>query len=187
MHPIGPAPNDEHVLAEHRKRQGGMHRISERVEDRRDLLVDPQPVMPDVRHRQRYVLRECAWALHAEPDRMCAEMAPARHAVSTAPADDMPLTADEVADLKVAHVRADRGHLTDELMSDDHRHRDRLLGPGIPAEDVQIGAADPRLADADQQIVDPNFGFWDVLEPKARSGFGLDQRAHARVTLQTRG
>ena len=95
----------------------------------------------------------------------------------------MPLAADEVADLKVAHIGADRRHLPGELMSDDHRHRDRLLRPGIPPVDVQVGAADPRLADADQNLVDPELGFGHVLEPQTLGGFGLDQRAHATATL----
>src|SRR5439155_13424992 len=125
-----------------------------------------------------------ARALHSEPDRVGTEMASARHAVAAAYADDVPLAADEVADLKVDYVGADRRHLPDELVSDDHRHRDRLLRPRIPAVDVQIGAADPGLANANQDVVDPHLGLGHVLEPEALSGLGLDQRAHARVTLQ---
>src|SRR5213079_3119588 len=136
----------------------------------------------DVRHGQRDVLGERARTLHAEPDRMCAEVAPAGQAVAAAAADDVPLAADEVADLEVAHVGADGGHLADELVADHHRHGNRLLRPGIPAVDVEIGAADPRLAHADQDVVDARLRH--VLEPEPLGGLRFDERAHARVTLQ---
>ena len=46
--------------------------------------------------------------VHAEPDRVRAQVAPAGHAVAAAAADDVALAADEVADLEVADVRAER-------------------------------------------------------------------------------
>ena len=36
----GPAPGDEHVLADERKLQRGVHRVAERVEDRGEVEVD---------------------------------------------------------------------------------------------------------------------------------------------------
>ena len=44
---------DQHVLAQDREGERGVDRVAERVEDRRDLLVDARPVVPDVGHRQR--------------------------------------------------------------------------------------------------------------------------------------
>ena len=111
-------------------------------------------------------------------------MSPAGQAVAAAAADDVPFAADEVADLEVAHVGADGGHLSDELVTDDHRHGDRLLRPGIPAVDVEIGAADPGLAHADQDVVDAGLRLRHVLEPEPLGGLRFDQRAHERVTLQ---
>ena len=57
-----PGAGDEHVLAEHREGERGVHGVPERVEDRRHVLGDSGPVVPDVRHRQRHVLRERARA-----------------------------------------------------------------------------------------------------------------------------
>ena len=34
---------DQHVLAEHGERERGVHRVAERIEDRRDVLVDARP------------------------------------------------------------------------------------------------------------------------------------------------
>ena len=97
---------DEHVLTQHREGERGVHRVSERVEDRRHVLVDTRPVVPDVRHRQRHELRERPGPVDAEPDRVRAQMAPARHAVAAASADDVTLARDDVARMEVAHVRA---------------------------------------------------------------------------------
>src|SRR6266536_2205040 len=110
-------------------------------------------------------------------------MAAAGHAIAAAAADDVALTADEVADLEVAHVGAEPDHLADELVADDHGHRDRLLRPRIPAVDVEVGPADACLADADQHVVDPDFRLGHALEPKALGGLTLDQGAHACLTL----
>ena len=82
-------------------------------------------------------------ALHADAVRVRAEMAAPGHAVAAAPADDVALAADEVADLEVADVRADLDDLADELVPDHQRHRNRPLRPRVPVVDVQVGAADP--------------------------------------------
>ena len=127
-----PGAGDEHVLTEHRERERRVHRVPEGVEDRRHLLVDARPVVPDVRHRQRHELGEGAGPLHAEPDRVGAQMPPSGHAVAAAPADDVPLAADDVARVEVAHVRPDVDDLADELVPDHERHGNRLLGPARP-------------------------------------------------------
>ena len=115
---------------------------------------------------------------------MGAEMPPTRHAVATASADHVPLAADHVADLEVAHVGAERDDLADELVADHHGHWDRLLSPCIPAVDVQVGAADPRLVHADQHVVDADLGLGDVLQPQSLRGLRLDERLHAAaITL----
>ena len=42
----------------------------------------------------------------------------------------------------------------DELVADHHRHRDRLLRPGVPVVDMHVGAADPGAQHLDQHVVD---------------------------------
>ncbi len=174
----GAGAGHEHVLVQDGEAERGVHRVAERVEDRRGLLVHPGPVVPDVRHRQRHQLGKGAGPLDAEPDRVRAQVASAGHAVAAAPADDVPLAAHQVAHGEVAHVRPVTDHLTDELVPDHHRHRHRLLGPGVPAVDVQVGAADACLAHADQNVVDARLGCGHLLEPQPLAGVGLDQSLH---------
>ena len=104
MSPIGPGAGDEDVLAEDLERERRVDRVPERVEDRRDLLVDARPVVPDVGHRQGDVLREGAVPAHAEPDGVRAEVALAGHAVPAPAAGHVALAADEVARVEVADV-----------------------------------------------------------------------------------
>ena len=77
-----PRARDQHVLAEDRERERGVHGVPERVEDRGDVLVDARPVVPDVGHRQGDVLGERAVPVHAEADRVRAQVAPAGEAVA---------------------------------------------------------------------------------------------------------
>ena len=120
-------------------------------------------MVPDVRDRQDDLLGERAVALDAEADRVRAEVPAAGPAVAAAAADDVALAADDVAGREVADVAADLEHLADELVADDERRLDRLLGPRIPVGDVEVGAADAGLVDADPDVVDADIGgFRDV-------------------------
>src|SRR3954469_5115505 len=109
-------------------------------------------------------------------------MTPPGHAVAAAAAHDVPLAADEIADLEAADVRAALHDLADELVPDHQRHRNRLLRPRVPVVDVQVGAADPGLAHPDQDVVDTDLRNGDVLERQARRSLRLDERLHA-ITL----
>ena len=63
-------------------------------------------------------------------------------------------------------------------MPDDHRHGNRLLRPGVPFVDVQIGAADAGAQHLDQHVVDADGRPGHVLEPKSLGGFFLDECEH---------
>ncbi len=43
-------------------------------------------------------------------------------------------------------------------MSNDHRDRNRLLGPGIPFVDVEVRTTNPRSVDLNQHVVDADSG-----------------------------
>ena len=160
--PDRPGARDQHVLTEHRELQGRVHRVAERVEDRRDVSIDRTFVMPHVGHRKRDVLGERARPVHADPLRERAEVASPRHAVPAPAADDVAFPAHEVALAEVAHVGADLGDLADELVPDDQRQRHVLLGPLVPVVDVEVGPADPGSVHADQDVVDPDLGLRDL-------------------------
>ena len=110
-------------------------------------------------------------------------MPPAGEAIAAAAADDVPLAADHIAGKKVGHIRADFDDLADELMPDDHRHGNRLLGPGVPFVDVQIGAADAGPIDADQHVVDADRRHGHFFEPQARAWPGVSQGLSSAASL----
>ena len=113
------------------------------------------------------VLGERAGAIDADALGVLAQMPPAGQAIAATPADDVPLAADDVADVEVLDVRADLDDLADELVADDHRHRDRLLGPGVPVVDVQVGAADAGPQDLDEHVVDADLRDRHFFQPEA--------------------
>ena len=59
---------------------------------------------------------------------------------------------------EAAHLAADLDDLADKFVADDHRHRNGLLRPLVPVPDVDVGAADRRLADPDQHVVGADLG-----------------------------
>ena len=58
----------------------------------------------------------------------------------------------------------------DEFVSDHHRHRDRLLRPGVPVIYMDVGAADRSLLDANEDVVRPDFGHRNLFQAKSRFG-----------------
>ena len=93
-------------------------------------------------------------------------------------ADDVALGADQVADLVTADIAADRDDAADEFVARDRARLDRLLRPGVPVVDVDVGAADAGLQHLDQHVVDAVARLRHVLEPDAGFGFGLDECFH---------
>jgi hypothetical protein len=96
-------------------------------------------------------------------------MSPAREAVSAMTANDMAFSAHHLPGKKVLHVGANFDNFADELVADDHRHGNGLLRPFIPFIDVNIGAANAGAVDADENVVDADFGLGNLLKPE--SGF----------------
>src|SRR5207249_9705164 len=95
--------------------------------------------------------------LHSFPTRRSSDLAevpPSGEAVAAAAADDVALAAHEVAGMEVGDVRADLLDRPDELVPHDERRVDRAGRPGIPGLDVEVRAADARLVDPDEDVVD---------------------------------
>ena len=159
---------DQHVLAEDRERERGVDRVAERVEDRGDLLVDARPVVPDVGHRQGHVLGERPVASDAEPDRWAHRCRRPARQCRQRPQTTWPSPLTRSPGREVGDVGADLDDLADELVADDERRLDRLRGPRVPRLDVEVRAADPRLVDPDQDVVDADGGHRDVAQLEAR-------------------
>ena len=169
---------DQHVLAQHGKRQRGMHGVAQRIENRGHVVRHRRIEMPDVRHRQREILGERAGPIHADALRFLAEVTAAGQAVSASPANDVPFAADDVVDAEILDVASHGDDPADELMAHDQRHGNGPLRPGVPVVDMDVGAADARAENLDQHVVDPDFRNRHLIEPKALAGFLLHQRFH---------
>ena len=131
-----------------------MNRVSERIEDRRHFLVDVRIVPPDIRHRQRNIFRERSRPVHAHALGMRAKVPPPRKAVTASAANHVSFPADDVARMKVADVRSHCDDLAHEFVPDRHGHGNGRLCPIVPIVDVQVGAANPGVAHANQNVVD---------------------------------
>ena len=124
---------DQHVLAEDRERERGVDRVPERVEDRRDLLVDPRPSGARCWSSGSTTYSAKAPSRSTpRPNRVGAQVAPARQAVAAQPAGDVALAADDVAGLDVVDVGADLDDLADELVADDERRHGSSSPPTRP-------------------------------------------------------
>ena len=82
--------------------------------------------------------------------------------------------------MEVGDVGADGGDFADELMADDHGDGDGLLGPLVPLVNVDVGAADAGLADADQDVVNAKSGSGTSSSQRPRSAWALTS---ARMVL----
>src|SRR5207248_4795487 len=106
-----------------------------------------------VHRRDGDELREATRALHADPDRVPAQVPLAGATVAAVATSDVALRADPLALAEARHRAADGGDLAGELVADHHRDRDRLLRPRVPIEDVDVRAADRGLPHLDEQVV----------------------------------
>ena len=174
----GTGSGDEDVFAEDREGEGGVDGVAEGIEDGGDLGVDAGAVAPDVGHRDDDELGEGAVAIDADAEGVGAEMAAAGEAVAAASADDVALSADELADGEVGDVGAYGDDFADELVADDEALPDGGAGPGVPLVDVEVGAADAGVEDADLYVVDADLGLGDVLEPEAALFAVFDECLH---------
>src|SRR5207244_3153670 len=123
--------------------------------------------------------------IHAHADRVAAQVTAAGAAIAAVPARDMPLAGYAVADTEAAHLRTHPDHLADILVPDVHSDRNRLTRPLVPLPDMNVGAADRRLADLDQQVVVTHLRFLDPLQVQSWAGLGLHQCSHRRLSLSS--
>jgi hypothetical protein len=106
---------------------------------------------------------------------MGTEMTTPGQTVPAAAADHVPFAADDLAGMKINHVRAHGDDFSDKLVANGHRNWDGGARPIVPVVDVDIGAADSCVSDADQNVVDADGGLGDIFEPQSGRGLTLDQ------------
>ena len=90
----------------------------------------------------------------------------------------MPFARDDVSREEVIDIGPHRNNLSNELMSDSHRHPDGLLRPIVPIVDMNIGATDARVAHPNQHVVNTGRRLWNLFQPEAPLRLALDQCFH---------
>jgi len=158
-----------------------MHGIAERIENSGDFPIDGWFVAPDVTHRQSDIFGKGTGAIHADALGMRTEVTPARQAIAAASTHDVPFAADDFVGVKIVYVGTNFDNLADEFVADGHRHRNGGARPFIPFVDVEIGATDASVGDADEDVVDTDGRFGNVEEGKAGRAVGFDESFHIRI------
>src|SRR5207247_4763752 len=90
--------------------------------------------------------------VHADADAVGAQHAPTSQAVAAAPAHDVALGADKLADVHRLDALAHLGDLAHELVPDHERQLQGRLSPVVPCVDVQVGSADAGAQHANQDL-----------------------------------
>jgi hypothetical protein len=108
-------------------------------------------------------------------------MPPTGETIAAMTANNVTFARHEIARRKTFHPSADALDHADKFMPDDHRHRDRLLRPGVPVVNVDIGPADRSFPDPDEHVVVAHFRHRHFLEPKPGFRLAFDQRLHRRL------
>ena len=98
----------------------------------------------------------------------------------------MAFAADHFARMKIVDIRAHFHNFTHEFMPYSHWHRDRGARPVIPFINVQIGTADTRVADTDQNVVNANVRFRNIQQTEPGCGLRFDKSFHIRMVERFR-
>ena len=121
-----------------------------------------------------------------------AQVAASGQTVPAPPTNNVPLAADNVARMKVPDIRSHRDDLSDELMPDDQWNRNSSrAGPFVPFVDVEIGAANAGIKDANLYVANIRPRLLHVFQPQTvrlhsflqgLSSLGLPSPADQRPT-----
>ncbi len=164
---------DEHVLSNQVEREGRVRGVAERIEDGCDPVGDLIGDWECVDRGNCQVFGERSGAIDPDPHRITAETPASCPAVTTVATGHMPFAGHSLSYLETAHLRAHGLDHADKFMTDLHADRDRLLRPGVPIDDMEIGATDRGLKDLDPHVVVSDLGDRDVLHPETRFRLAL--------------
>jgi hypothetical protein len=88
-------------------------------------------------------------------------------AVSTAAAYYMPFSRDEIADVEIVNIAPNLNDRAYELVTDRHGDGNGLSSPLVPVVNVNVRTADRRLANLDEDVIDPHFRNRNLFQPEA--------------------
>ncbi len=166
-----PRARDQHVFAQHGKRERRVHRVAERIEDGGYVPATSRRRAARRSSSAPRCTRRSPRPVHADPQGVRAQMPPARQAVAAAPADHVPLAAHQVAGGKSATFEPTSTISPTNSCPTTIGTGIVFSRPVVPLVDVHVRAADGRAVDLDQHVVDADRGRCDVLQPQ--TGFAL--------------
>jgi hypothetical protein len=135
-----------------------VHRIAERIEDGADLVVDAVGERHHVEGGQAQVFGKRALLVDADPPCLGVEVELARRDLAGGLADQVAFAGTALAEAQPLDIAADSDDLARKFVAGDKRHRNRPRRPVVPLPDMDVGAADAGLVDADQDVVGPISG-----------------------------
>ncbi len=177
----GPSAGDQDVLAQHIGLLHGMDGIAERIEHGAQFTRHALGQGHDVEGGNGQVLGETARAVDA--DALCVRIeVEAAHAGGFGiDVDDMAFAGDALAEAELARdAAADLHDLAGEFVAGDHRDGNGLLRPLVPVIDMDVGAADGGMGDADQHVFRAAFGHRRGHFPDTGLGLQLAEAFHRR-------
>src|SRR5689334_4732203 len=174
--PDGTAAGDGHGVGRDLSGQYGMHGVAQRIEDRRVLKGDGRIELPDIRLGDDDVFGEGAVGIHADNFDVLTDVSFAGAALQALAASHVHLGGNEVALLDAGDFVAKGRYLAAKLVSGNQRGMDAVLRPAVPVVNVQVGAADGRDLDLDQDVGASEGGDLYFANICARSGLRLDHR-----------
>jgi hypothetical protein len=98
----------------------------------------------------------------------------------------MTLAADQVTELKIAYCGPELHDLPHEFVAHHQRDPDVSRGPGVPPVDVEVGAADARAQDSNEDVVVADRRFGHVLKGQPGPRLCLHQGLHQMPFTQER-
>src|SRR5580704_5163612 len=105
-------------------------------------------------------------------------MPPPGQTVAASPAHDMSFPGHDHARVKIDDMTSSGFDDADELMTDLHRRRNRVLSPGIPFVDMHIGTTDRRTKNTNQDVELANRRNRHFFQPKPRTTLSFYERLH---------
>src|SRR5580658_9720630 len=142
---------------------------------------------PDIGHGQGNEFCKGSWSIHTHTQRTRAQVAPSRQAVAAAATDHVAFATDDVAWIEIVDVGAHLDDLADKFVPNGHRHRNRLLRPGVPLVDMNICATDAGISNANQDVVDSDGGLGNLFQPEASLRTAFYQGFHSILQSSSPG
>ena len=174
---------DEHILADDVERERRVSGVAERVENRGNLIVDRGRQLEHIGRGYGQIFGECAGAIHADAEGVAAQVPASGAAIAAVSAGDVSLARDPIAGAEAAHLAADLDDLARILVTHGHRHRHRLLRPGVPVVDMHVGAANGGATHFDEDVVVADRGLRHILHPDPGFRASLDQCFHSLSSM----